>query len=55
MLIQRTVDSDEAFYVDLEKGFLIRIKTNIECKPVSINGDLTHEILFGAVTVEYRE
>lgn len=45
----------DAVYVDLEKGFLIRIKTNIECKPVLINGDLAHEILFGAVTVEYRE
>ena len=45
----------DAFYVDVEKGFLIRIKTDIECKPVSINGDLAHEILFGVVTVEYRE
>ena len=77
-LIQRAVDSDkafhvdvrainikavyldgerirDAFYVDLEKGFLIRIKTDIECKPILINGDLAHEILFGVVTVEYRE
>lgn len=77
-LMQRAVDSDQAFhvdvratnikavyldgerirdaiYVDLEKGFLIRIKTDIECKPVSINGDLAHEILFGVVTVEYLE
>lgn len=45
----------DAFYVDLEKSFLIRIKTDIECKPVLINGDLAHEILFGVVTVEYRE
>lgn len=45
----------DAFYVDLEKGFLIRIKTDIECKAVLINGDLAHEILFGVVTVEYRE
>lgn len=45
----------DAFYVDLEKGFLIRIKTDIECRPVVISGELAHEILFGDVTVEYRE
>ena len=77
-LIQRAVDSDQAFhvdvrttniksvflngeqirdafYVDLEKGFLIRIKTDIECRPVVISSELAHEILFGDVTVEYRE
>ncbi|TCB50963.1 hypothetical protein E0H80_06235 [Acinetobacter sp. ANC 4779] len=77
-LIQRAVDSDQAFhvdvratdiesvflngeqirdafYVDLEKGFLIRIKTDIECRPVMISGELAHEILFGDVTVKYRE
>lgn len=77
-LIQRAVDSDQAFhvdvrttniksvflngeqirdafYVDLEKGFLIRIKTDIECRPVVINSELAHEVLFGDVTVEYRE
>ena len=77
-LIQRAVDSDQAFhvdvratntksvflngeqirdafYVDLEKGFLIRIKTDIECRPVMISGELAHEILFGDVAVEYRE
>ena len=71
-LIQRAVDSDQAFhvdvratniksvflngeqirdafYVDLEKGFLIRIKTDIECRPVVISGELAHEILFGDV------
>ena len=41
--------------MDLEKGFLIRIKTDIECRPVVISGELAHEILFGDVTVEYRE
>lgn len=45
----------DAFYVDLEKKFLIRIKTDIECRPLVINGELAHEILFGDVTVEYRE
>ncbi|WP_436905099.1 hypothetical protein [Acinetobacter johnsonii] len=45
----------DAFYVDLDKGFLIRIKTDIECRPVVISGELAHEILFGEVTVEYRE
>ena len=77
-LVQRAVDSDkafhvdvratniksvflngerirDAFYVDLEKGFLIRIKTDIECRPVLIGGELAHEILFGDVTIEYRE
>lgn len=44
----------DAFYADLEKGFLIRIKTDIECRPLVINGELAHEILFGDVTVKYR-
>lgn len=41
-------------YVDLEKGFLIRFKTDLESKPIVIAEGLVHEILFGNVTVEYR-
>lgn len=43
-----------AVYVDLEKGFLIRFKTDLESKPIVIAEGLAHEILFGNVTVEYR-
>ncbi len=44
----------DVLYVDLEKGFLIRFKTDIELKLIVIAGELAHEILFGNVTVEYR-
>lgn len=44
----------DAMYVDVEKNFLIPVKRDIEQKPIVINGELAHEILFGGVAVEYR-
>ncbi|NAR50113.1 hypothetical protein GPS59_14285 [Acinetobacter haemolyticus] len=44
-----------AYYVDLEKGFLIRIKESLNNQQITIDGQLVHELLMGDVTVKYRE
>ncbi|MBP8005314.1 MAG: hypothetical protein KAZ18_00180 [Acinetobacter sp.] len=44
-----------AYYVDMEKGFLIRLKENLNNQPIIIDGQIAHEILMGDVTVKFRE
>ena len=43
----------DALYVDIEKGFLIKIKSDIAGKTVVVNDEIGHELLFGDVTVKY--
>lgn len=44
----------DALYVDIEKGFLIKIKSDVAGKTLVVNGEIGHEVLFGDVTVKYR-